>query len=166
MPPLLLLRQGWEHRALVLAVVVVGLLAMAKRQHETITLLRAAPTVEFRDRVVEKRVVIRGPVRIVKEVVKAPDGTTTTTTTTDRAPETVTTDKDRDKERVEIPQQVPKDPRRTRYVGVGVDPAHPRLWRARTGLTVFGRFDAGMAADFDADSRAVTRPMLEISIRF
>lgn len=162
MPPLLLLKQAWTHRTLVLAVVVVGLLAVAKRQHETITMLRAAPTVEFRDRIVEKRVVVRGPVHVVK--VKSPDGTVTTTT--DRAPETVTTDKDRDKERIEIPPAIADPDRRTRYFGAGVDPARPDFVRARTGLTVFGAFDAGMAADFDVKKKAVSRPMLEITYRF
>lgn len=159
---LLLLKEAWERRTLVLAVAVVGLLALAKRQHETITLLRGAPTVQFRDRVVEKRVVVRGPVHVVK--VKSPDGTVTTTT--DRAPETVTTDKDRDKERIEIPPAIPDPVRRTRYFGAGVDPARPDFVRARTGLTVFGTFDAGIAADFDVKKKAVSRPMIEITYRF
>lgn len=162
LPLLTFLKEAWAHRQIVLVVAVVGLLALAKRQRETIVALRQAPTVQFRDRIVEKRVVVRGAVKVVK--VKAPDGTVTTTT--DRSPETVTTDKDREKERVEVPPQLPQFEARTRYFGVGVNPANPRLWRARTGLTVFGKFDAGMAADFDADARAVTRPMLEISYRF
>lgn len=166
MSSLLLLREAWTHRALVLAIAVVGLLALAKRQHEMITLLRAAPTVQFRDRIVEKRVVVRGPVHVVKEVVKAPDGTVITHVTTDLAPETVTTDKEMERERVEVPPQAPDSTRRTRYAGFGFDPARPRLWRARTGLTVFRAFDAGMAVDFDSEAHAIIHPMLELTYRF
>ncbi len=161
MPPLLLLKAAWTHRALILAVAFVGLLALAKRQHETIAFLRGRPTVDVRERIVEKRVVVRGPVRVVK--IQAPDGTVTTTT--DRAPETVVTDKDREKERTETPPQL-GGAERTRYAGVGVDPARPRLWRVRTGLNVLGAFDLGMAADLDATARAVSRPMLELTYRF
>lgn len=163
MPPhLLLLKEAWERRALILAIAVVGLLALAKRQNETIAVLRASkPAVEFRDRVVEKRVVVRGAVRVVQ--VKAPDGTVTTTT--DRAPETVTTDKDREKERTETPTQL-SGVKRTRYAGVGIDPARSRYLRARAGLNFLNTWDVGVAADFDVQQRAVTRPIIELTYRF
>ena len=138
MPPLLLLKEAWTHRALVLAVAVVGLLALAKRQHETITLLRAAPTVEFRDRVVEKRVVVRGAVRVVQ--VKAPDGTVTTTT--DRAPETVTTDKAKESERVEVPPQLPAYVP-YRYIGLSLTPLDWKRPRVSAGFALGRNLDAG-----------------------
>lgn len=108
--------------------------------------LAAKPLVEFRDRVVEKRVVVKGDVRIVREVVKAPDGTVTSRTETARAPETVTTDKDRDVVRVETPicpapHKVP-----ARYAGLiwGAD-GYGGSWvkGARGGINVLENWDLG-----------------------
>jgi hypothetical protein len=148
MPPfLLLLKQAWERRELILVVALVGLLAMAKRQHETITALRARPAVKFRDRIVEKRVVVKGPVRIVKEVVKAPDGTETTRTTTDRAVETVNVDKDSEKERVEVPPQVPDAPLPYRYIGVALTPLDWKHPRASAGFAIGRHLDLGVYWD-------------------
>lgn len=161
MPPLLLLKLAWDHRDAVLLTLVLLLIGIIKNQHATITNLNGKPTVQFRDRVVEKRVVIKGAVKVV--TVQAPDGTKTTTV--DRAPETVTTDKDRDKERLEIPPHI-EEATRKRYAGLGVDPARPRLWRARTGLNLGGAVDIGMAADLDTTARKIDRPMLELSYRF
>lgn len=146
MPPLLLLlKTAWDRRDLILLTALLFLLGVAKSQHATITALRARPTVEFRDRVVEKRVIVKGPVRIVKEVVKATDGTITTRTTTDKAPETTTTDKAKEVERVEVPPQVPDAPR-TRYIGIALDPFDRGMpKRARAGLTLWSRIDAGVA---------------------
>lgn len=144
MPPLLpLLKEAWDRRALVLAVAVAFLLALAKRQHETITVLRGAPTIEFRDRIVEKRVVVRGPVRIIKNVVKAPDGTITTHITTDKAPETATTDKAKEAERVEIPPRVPDAPLPYRYVGVALQPLDWQHPRVSAGFAVGRHLDLG-----------------------
>ena len=138
LPLLPFLKEAWAHRQIVLAVAVVGLLALAKRQHETITLLRQAPTVQFRDRIVEKRVVVRGAVKVVK--VKAPDGTVTTTT--DRAPETVTTDKEREKERVEVhPQFNASVP--YRYIGLSVTPLDWKHPRVSAGFALGRNLDAG-----------------------
>ena len=142
MPPLQLLRQLWDQRLLVLLVAVVLLAAVAKRQQETIAALRARPAVEFRDRVVEKRVVVRGPVRVVKEVVKAPDGTETTRTTTDRAGETVTTDKDREKERTETPPQVAAAVP-YRYIGLALTPLDWKRPRISAGFALGRNLDAG-----------------------
>lgn len=146
MPFLLLLKQAWERRDLILVLALVFFVALSKRQHETITALHARPTVEFRDRIVEKRVLVRGPVRIVKDVVKAPDGTVTTRTTTDKAPETVSTDKAKEVDRIETPPKLPDAPRLSRYVGVALDPFdHGMPKRARVGLTLWQRVDAGVA---------------------
>ena len=141
-----LLKKGWEYRAAVLLCLVVGLLVYIKHQQDAITVLHARPTVQFRDRIVEKRVIVRGPVRIVKDIVKAPDGTVTIRTTTDRSPETVTSDKDHGIERVETPPVIPEAPRRMRYVGLALNPFdHGMPERARAGLTMWDRLDLGAA---------------------
>ena len=151
MPLLLLLKQAYERRAIILALAVAFLLALSKRQHETIVALRQAPTVEFRDRIVEKRVVVRGPVRIVKDVVKAPDGTITTRTTTDKAPETVSTDKAKEVERVEVPPQVPDAPLPYRYIGVALTPLDWKHPRVSAGFALGRNLDVG--AYWDAARR-------------
>ncbi len=147
MPPLLLLSQLWDRRAILLALAVAFLLALTKRQHETIVALRQAPTVEFRDRVVEKRVLVRGPVRIIKSVVKAPDGTTTTNTTTDKAPETTTTDKAKEADRVEVPPHMPDAPLPYRYIGVAMTPLDWKHPRASAGFAIGRHFDLGVYWD-------------------
>lgn len=148
MPLLLLLKQAWERRTIILALAVAFLLALSKRQHERIAALENAPAaVVFHDRIVEKRVLVRGPVRIVKEVVKAPDGTVTTRTTTDKAPETTTTDKAKDVERVEVPPQVADAPLPYRYIGVALTPLdwdHPR---ASAGFAIGRHLDVGIYWD-------------------
>lgn len=144
MPPLLLLlKAAWERRDLLLLTAFLFLVGVVKSQHGTIAALRARPAVEIRDRIVEKRVVVRGPVRIIKEVVKAPDGTETTRTTTDRAAETVSTDKDREKERVEVPPQIPDAPLPYRYIGVALTPLEWKHPRVSAGFAVGRHLDLG-----------------------
>lgn len=136
--------------AVAAAFLLVLLFASWLRRGERIATLEAAlaakPKVEFRDRIVEKRVVVRGPVRVVKEVVQAPDGTKTTRTETDRASETVSTDKDRDVARVETPVCPP--PRRlpSRFAGVimGAD-GYAGSWvkGVRGGINVMENWDLG-----------------------
>lgn len=116
--PLNLVRLPTKGEAAIAAgAAVVLLLASWAHRGDRIKALEAAlgakPKIEFRDRVVEKRVVLRGPVKIVK--VEAPDGTKTTTT--ERAPETISTDKDRDVARVETP--ICPQPDRPRTWGFG-----------------------------------------------
>lgn len=142
MPYLLLLKQAWQRRDLILVIALVGLLALSKRQHETITALRARPTVEFRDRIVEKRMVVRGPVRIVKDVVKAPDGTITTRTTTDKGIETTNVDKAKDSERTETPPQV-LDAIPYRYIGLSAAPEDWKHPRVSAGFALGRHLDAG-----------------------
>jgi hypothetical protein len=88
------------------------------KQGQRIAVLEAAlaakPRVEFKDRVVEKRVVVKGPVHVVK--VENADGSKTTTV--DRAVETVNVDRDREHDRVETPVTVPGTEAKTRYAGV------------------------------------------------
>lgn len=163
MPPLLLLKAAWRRRDILLLTACLFLVGVVKSQHGTITTLRAHPSVEYRDRIVEKRVVAKGPVRIVK--VKAPDGTVTTTT--DRAPETITTDRERDKERLEIPPQLPPVAQRNRYAGLGVNPLdYTHQWRGRGGITLFGALDAGVAVDVEPQKLILSRPMVELTYRF
>jgi len=137
MPLLLLLKEAWGKRDLILVIAVVGLVALAKRQHEA---LQRRPQVEFVERVVEKRVIVRGPVRIIKDVVKAPDGTITTRTTTDRAAETVTSDKARDTERTEAPAASAAP---SRYVGLSANPLDWKRPRIGAGLALGAHLDVG-----------------------
>jgi hypothetical protein len=103
--------------------------------------LAAKPRVEFRDKIVEKRVVVKGPVHTV--TVLAKDGSKTTTT--DRAPETVSTDKAKDAIRVETPI-CPPTHRQTRYAGLifGAD-GYGGSWVKgfRGGINVFENWDLG-----------------------
>lgn len=128
------------------AALLVLLFASWLRRGEKIAVLEsefaAKPRVEFRDRVVEKRIVVKGPVHVV--TVQAPDGSKMTTV--DRAPETVSTDKDRDVSRVETP--ICPQPHRvpSRYVGpiFGKD-GYAGSWvkGARGGINVLENWDLG-----------------------
>lgn len=106
-----ILAAAWERRALILAVAVVFLLALCRRQQEA---LRARPAVEVRTEV--KTVRVAGPVHIVKQIVEKPGAERVVTITVDRAP--VTTTSDRDVERKETPACAPA---RRLYVGAGID---------------------------------------------
>lgn len=142
MPLLLLLKEAWKHRELVLLALLLSAMAIVRQQRGTIIALRGRPTVQFRDRIVEKRVVVKGPVRIVKDVVKAPDGTITTRTTTDKGVETTNVDKAKDVERIETPPQVPDSPP-YRYIGLSATPTdwhHPRV---SAGFAIGRHLDAG-----------------------
>jgi hypothetical protein len=126
------------------AALLVLLFASWLRRGEEIaslkTIIAAKPRVEFRDRIVEKRVVVKGDVRIVREVVKAPDGTVTSRT------ETVTTDKDRDVVRIETPVCPAPHRAPARYVGLiwGAD-GYGGSWvkGARGGINVLENWDLG-----------------------
>lgn len=142
MPLLLLLKQAWEQREWLLLALLLSLMAIVRQQHGTIAALRGRPSVELKDRIVEKRVVVRGPVRIIKDLVKAPDGTITTRTTIDRAAETVTSDKDREKERIEAPPQV-LDALPYRYIGLAATPADYRHPRISAGIALGRHLDVG-----------------------
>lgn len=143
MPYLLLLKEAWAHREWVLLLLLLSAMALVRQQHGTIAALRARPTVAFRDRIVEKRVVVRGPVRIVKDVVKAPDGTITTRTVTDKAPETTSTDKDKVAERIETPPQVLDAPVPYRYIGVALAPLNWQHPRVSAGFALGRHLDLG-----------------------
>lgn len=130
--------------ALIGAALVVLLFVSWLRRGERIAVLEQAvaakPRVEFRDRIVEKRVVVKGPVRVVK--VEAPDGTKTTTV--DRAAETISTDKDRDVARSETPVCAPPRPAKTRVAGVLFGPhGFGGSWveGGRLGLTFVDTWD-------------------------
>jgi hypothetical protein len=129
-------------------------------------LLAARPAIE--DYKVDARTedVRRGPVRISRKTVIAPDGTKTIESTRDIGAidsHTATTSEVSHKETPvgESPARA-----RTRYVGLGIDPlryaAMPRL---RAGVTVLGAFDVGVAYDprFSPVNGAVG---LELAYRF
>lgn len=149
MPPLLLLKEAWGHRALLLTIAVVGLLALTKRQQENIGALKAQlaakPLVEASKHVAKASTRARGPVKTTKTVVTAPDGTKTATTVKEAAAETIASTSTSDEVRKETPAPaVATAPRRTRYVGLALDPfAQGRPRRARAGLTLWDRIDAG-----------------------
>lgn len=153
MPHLLpLLKEAWAHRALILVVIVVGLLAVAKRQQEAIGALKAQlamkPAVEASKHVEKDQKVARGPIKTTKTVVTTPDGTKTATTVKEAGPETVETATRTDEERREAPvaPPAPPAPRRPRYVGLALDPSDRGMpTRARAGLTLWDRLDVGAA---------------------
>lgn len=135
---------------LVLGCVILGfLLIMAGlRIQQLDTLLAARPLVS--DHVVDNRTedVRRGPVKKIKTVVTAPDGTKTVTTSTDSGAVEVHKKSESETSHQEIPIQDPASRARTRYVGLGVDPLnYARLPRLRAGVTLWERLDAGVAYD-------------------
>ena len=146
-PPLLLLKEAWARRDLILAGMVVGLLALAKRQQEAIgglrELLAAKPRVEIREivKTVEKRVV--GPVRIVEKIKYLPGGEKIVERVIERA--AVSTDRGAEMYAVRVEVPVCPKERATRwYVGGGLSPGtSDNEWAARGGLTFKGRFDLG-----------------------
>ena len=135
MPLLPLLKQAWEHRALILAVSIAFLVAICLRQREALT---RRPAVETR---VETRVetkVVRGPERIVEKLVKGK----IVERVVYRDPVVIKTVKERESERSEKPVCLAP---RTRYAGVGVDMFNTG-WKQpdlRAGLTVFELLDLG-----------------------
>ncbi len=152
MPLLLLLRKlRWPTKseatvgaALLLVALFISWAHRGARIAELETAMAAKPRVEFRDRVVEKKVRVAGPVHVV--TVQAPDGTKTTTV--DRAVVTTTTDKARDTERTETPVCLPPRSPRTRFAGLLLGPDGTGSWieGARGGLNLFDRID--VAASF------------------
>lgn len=87
----------------------------------------------------------RGPVKITRRTVTAPDGTKTTEQTREIAAEERHTETSSAKEHREKPGQARA---RSRYVGLGVDPLdYARLPRLRAGLTLWSVLDAGLAYD-------------------
>ncbi len=136
--------------ALAASALVVLLFASWLRRGEKIARLEAnlaaKPKIEYKDRIVEKRVVVKGPVRVVKVVVKSPDGTTTTQSISDKAEETVETDKARDVEKVETPICPPPRRAPSRFFGfvVGRD-GYQGSWikGVRAGINVLENWDLG-----------------------
>lgn len=123
--------------------------------------------VEIQDTRVDNRTedVRRGPVKKVKTVVVAPDGTKTTTTSTDSGAVEIRKTANVEASHKETPP--PPSRTRTRYVGLGVNPlAYTREWRARAGMNVLGAFDAGVALDLNPARLHLTRPMVELTYRF
>lgn len=141
MPPLRLPNRN--EAALIGLAVLALLFASWLRRGEKIAVLEAQlaakPRVEFRDRVVEHKVVVKGPTHVV--TVQAPDGTKTTTV--DRAPETISSDKDRDTQRVETPICPAPYRAKTRYAGVALAPDAWDRPRLSLGLTFADRVDVG-----------------------
>lgn len=139
-----LLRLPNRNEAAIIGLALLALLlASWTRRGEKISALEAQlaakPRVEFRDRVVEKKVVVKGPTHVVTVVAK--DGSKTTTV--DRAGETVTSDKNRDTQRVETPICPAPYRAKTRYAGVALAPDAWDRPRLSLGLTFADRVDFG-----------------------
>lgn len=134
-----------EAALIALAIIVLLFVSWLRRGEKIATLeaaLAAKPRVEFRDRIVEKKVTVRGPVQVVTVIAK--DGTKTITA--NRAGETVTSDKARDLERTETPICPAPYQARTRYVHLAGDAAGP--YGGDIGLTLWDRWDVGVTGDW------------------
>jgi hypothetical protein len=137
---------------LALSAALVFFVALSARRGQRIavleTTLAAKPRIEFRDRIVEKRVDVKGPVHIVK--VEALDGSKTTTV--DRSPETVTTDKNRDTAHTETPVCPPPGAQKTRWGHVTLDPERlpnpDAVRRVAGGWTLWDTLDLGGSYDW------------------
>lgn len=188
LPLLQAIKEVWEQRTLILAFTVAFLVALTLRQHETIVALRQTPTVEFRDRDVERLVVVRGPERVVEKIVtvQGPERivekvvnnnvverivsreatTTTTETTTDRAPETTSSEKTSETDKIATPPQGTLENQPYRYIGLALDPFDRGIpQRARAGVTLWRHLDAGVSWDPRLSPRAGGL-QLEVSFRF
>ncbi len=151
MPPLTLIPpfpKSVEARLVLALVVMGGGLMMAGRQIVALN-ERLAAKPEIFDAYIDDRTedVRRGPVTIKRKSVTTPDGTKTVESERVIGPvETHTTSKT-ETEHKETPIG-PAETKRTRYVGVGIDPLdYARLPRFRAGVTFLGRLDVGAAYD-------------------
>ncbi len=136
--------QAWEHRALILATILVGVTAfMARCVQDNIRLrqmLADKPKVETK---VETRVetkIVQGPERIVERVVKGE----VVERVVYRDPVTTQTVKDKASEQVEKPFCPPEKNSPARFVGVLLPPTgDPADMIVHGGVTLGGRLDLG-----------------------
>ncbi len=135
---------------LVLAVIALGvLLALAGRRIVQLDAELAARP-EVMDGTVDHRTedVRRGPVKITRSVVTAPDGTRTVNSVREESPVEISKTTVLENTHKEIPWDAGEPRNRTRYVGIGVDPLnYARIPRLRAGLTFLGSIDVGVAYD-------------------
>lgn len=109
------------------------------------TQLDARPLVEDHSVDARSEDVRRGPVRISRTTITAPDGTKTVAQVREVAAEERHTESVVETAHKETPIA---SRARTRYVGLGVDPLdYARIPRLRAGVTVFGAVDVGVAFD-------------------
>ena len=146
---------------LLVACIILGLLLAAAgakivRQQEQ---LDAKPAVQ--DRVVYRKV--QGPTRVEVRTITKPGGEVIV----ERIRVVEKVEIERQTEYVEVPAHVLAPKKRTRYVGLGVDPLnYARLPRIRAGVTLWnGTVDAGVSYDarFSPIAGAVG---LEMAYRF
>src|SRR3990167_667968 len=140
-----------DRREKVLASAGLALLALAlvqdSRIRELKTVLAAKPKIEYREKIVEKRVEVKvaGPVRIVEKIVTRPDGASETTRETFReATRTESgTERASEQDRKEAPMGLPARSH-PRWAHVALDPFGSFLpRRASAGLTLWDRLDVG-----------------------
>lgn len=170
MPPLLpikLLEEAWEHRALIAFTALIGLMALAKRQQETIGALRAElamkPRVEVREvtRTVVKRV--EGPVRVQEKIILQPGGERIIERVVDRGPVTTDSGSEVAQDRKESQPVLPARPR-NRILGIGASPYDPRLASSVRAGYALGYFDISAAYHFYGPQEL--RPRIELGFRF
>lgn len=140
----------WENRlaalcalCLALLLVVWGLMQHIGKLNAT---LAAKPKVEYSKQVVEKKVVVAGPERVVEKIREVPGGERIVERTIYRDVVRTETGTDTNVDRKEAPVGLPAT-RKSRYVGLGLDPLAPEKPRLRAGLTFWDRLDLGAAYD-------------------
>lgn len=153
MPVVAQIKAAWEHRALILAFVLVFLAALCKRQAETIAALKhAAPPPET----VETRIVTvhdGGPVHITKHYapppMSCPPDTPPQLVTVDydRGPSTTTTTSDT-ATKITPAAAAPASRQPWRYVGVTLDPLSLGQPRALGAGVAFWNAEAGLNYDW------------------
>lgn len=166
MLPLKLLEEAWKHRALIAFTALVGLMAVAKRQQETIGGLRAElamkPHVEAqaRARTAVKRV--QAPVKVTTRVTTLPSGESVKERILERGTVVTETDTESKTDTKETPQS--REVAYNRIVGVGTSPMDPqKAVSVKAGYSL-GRID--LLAAYHFYGPAELRPRLEIAFRF
>lgn len=151
--------QAWQHRAKILLVVAVGLLALTKRQHEAISDLRAQLAAKP---LVQERLVTRtvqAPTRIVKQIVEKPGAERIVTVEVLKGAWSSETSS----EHAETPA-CPAPARPPRWVvGGSLDPADPRSGQLlRAGVTFGGRLDLTYGHSLSGPARHA----VDLAVRF
>ncbi len=147
MTPADFITEAWDHRALVLLVALVGLLAFCVRQHDDIVILKNS-----KPAVVEhlQSKIVKGPERVIVKTVTMPGGETIVTRYIDRASETI----DKKEDIKETPIKTAHDKRW--IVGAGVDPLHSTdSAYVRGGVTIFNRLDLSLGHTLVGPGRAI-----------
>lgn len=153
-----LISQAWQHRALILAFAIAGLVALAKRQQEQIGGLKAR--LEMKPAVVERETVktVQGPVRVVEKIVEKPGGERVIEREIIR--EVKVTEKG--SEHIEAPVCPAQKPAKRWLVGASADPARAQDGQMiHAGITVANSLDLTFGRSLKLDRNDV-----RIALRF